>query len=53
MRAIAFALLAIGAEYSNQCSQGDDEGLRLVRLIVGIAGGLCAGVSLACAIMGL
>jgi hypothetical protein len=53
MRAIAFALLAIGAEYSIQCAQGDDEYIRLIKLIVGLTGAACALAALVCAIAGL
>jgi hypothetical protein len=53
MRAIAFALLAIGAEYVIQQTDVDDELGRTLKILVGLSGGVFAFVSLILAIMGI
>jgi hypothetical protein len=56
MRAIAFALLAIGAEFAVEHSNRDDNGdiaFRYFRISVGWFSGFCAVVALVLAIMGL
>ena len=54
MRAIAFALLAIGAEFAIQSAKDDNSsGMNYFRLVVGWFGAMCALSALILAIMGL